>query len=354
VGDIVRFEGKFARVTTESDNGKVGISLIGEEKTQLVLESDLTEASEDELLSEQEEMAAAGASVAGTAPQSVINPAFAAGDVSPEQEIDLEMELEFDPQEFQIDLEQIKQSAAADPAPTDASLQSTEDLLGDLGDLGGDEPAEGPEDELGGEEEELALQEIMNILNEIDDEQVLEEELVVDVAGSHKNGTFETNEATLGYQQEMELARMEATEYKEEKEALQKRIEELDESLTRSQAQSNEFKQIINKMDEVLEETLLSNAKLLYSNQTLSDASLNERQKQKIVEAIAKANTPDEAKNLQETLRTTVGSTRKFKPKSLSESIQRKATLSGALPRKNKPAKELSFAERMRKLAGID
>jgi hypothetical protein len=49
-----------------------------------------------------------------------------------------------------------------------------------------------------------------------------------------------------------------------------------------------------------------------------------------------------------------VGSTRKFKPKSLSESIQRKATLSGALPRKNKPAKELSFAERMRKLAGID
>jgi hypothetical protein len=291
-------------------------------------------------------MAAAGASVAGTAPQSVINPAFAAGDVSPEQEIDLEMELEFDPQEFQIDLEQIKQSAAADPAPTDASLQSTEDLLGDLGDLGGDEPAEGPEDELGGEEEELALQEIMNILNEI--------ELVVDVAGSHKNGTFETNEATLGYQQEMELARMEATEYKEEKEALQKRIEELDESLTRSQAQSNEFKQIINKMDEVLEETLLSNAKLLYSNQTLSDASLNERQKQKIVEAIAKANTPDEAKNLQETLRTTVGSTRKFKPKSLSESIQRKATLSGALPRKNKPAKELSFAERMRKLAGID
>jgi predicted NAD-dependent protein-ADP-ribosyltransferase YbiA (DUF1768 family) len=60
-------------------------------------------------------------------------------------------------------------------------------------------------------------------------------------------------------------------------------------------------------LDNSLKETLLSNAKLLYSNKTLSDASLNERQKSKIVEAIAKAKTPEEAKNLHEALKTTVG-----------------------------------------------
>jgi hypothetical protein len=42
---------------------------------------------------------------------------------------------------------------------------------------------------------------------------------------------------------------------------------------------------------------MLSNAKLIYSNKTLGDASLNERQKSKIVEAITKARTPEEAKN---------------------------------------------------------
>lgn len=346
-GDLVKYEGKYARVTTESDNGKVGITMIGEEKTHLVLESELEEAAESDLLAEQDELGGLGATQAGSAPEPAFDPGFAAADLSPEQSVDLEMELEFDPEDFKMDLEQLKQVAATEQ-PDESELEDTEDLLGDLGVEGGDELA--PEEP----EEELALQEIMNILNEIDEEQVIEEELVVDMAGEQKNGTFESNEATLGYQQEQELAKMEATEYKEENEALEKRIQELDEALAQSQAQSKEFKQIIEKMDGVLEETLLSNAKLLYSNQTLSDASLNERQKRKIVEAIAKANTPDEAKNLQETLRATVGSSKNFKPKSLSESIQRKSNLSGILPRKTKPAKELSFSDRMKKLAGIE
>ena len=77
-----------------------------------------------------------------------------------------------------------------------------------------------------------------------------------------------------------------------------------------------------------MEETLLSNAKLIYSNRTLSDTSLNERQKSKIVEAIAQAKTLNEAKTLCETLKATVGSTKEVGPKSLSESVQRKSNLS--------------------------
>ncbi len=97
----------------------------------------------------------------------------------------------------------------------------------------------------------------------------------------------------------------------------------------------------------------MSNAKLLYSNKTLSDASLNERQKSKIVEAIAKAKTPEEAKNLQEALKTTVGTSKQDGPKSLRESVNRKSNLSGIMPRRKQPEQEFSFAEHMKKLAGI-
>ncbi len=97
----------------------------------------------------------------------------------------------------------------------------------------------------------------------------------------------------------------------------------------------------------------MSNAKLLYSNKTLSDASLNERQKVKIVEAIAKAKSPEEAKNLHEALKTTVGSTKKEGPKSLRESVSRKSNLSGIMPRRKQPEQEFSFADQMKKLAGI-
>ena len=63
---LVQHEGKFARITTESDDGKVGIQYIGEEKTNLVLESDLQEA--DEALLQEEEMGAAPAAAAAPCP----------------------------------------------------------------------------------------------------------------------------------------------------------------------------------------------------------------------------------------------------------------------------------------------
>jgi hypothetical protein len=108
-------------------------------------------------------------------------------------------------------------------------------------------------------------------------------------------------------------------------------------------------------LNEKLNESTLSNAKLLYSNKTLCDASLNERQKSKIVEAIAKSETAKEAKDLYETLKTTVGSDQKKAPKSLSESVNRKSNLSAILPRRKQAQQQPAndFANRMQKLAGI-
>ena len=134
----------------------------------------------------------------------------------------------------------------------------------------------------------------------------------------------------------------------EENEELLKRIKEL-------QNENKNFANAVLLLNEKVQESILSNAKLLFSNKTLGDASLNERQKDKIVEAIAQSKTAEEAKNLYETLRTTVGSENKKAPKSLSESVNRKSNLSAILPRRKQaqqtPAND--FASRMQKLAGI-
>ena len=82
---------------------------------------------------------------------------------------------------------------------------------------------------------------------------------------------------------------------------------------------------------------------------------MNERQKIKIVEAIANSKTAKEARSLYETLKTTVGGRNKKAPKSLSESVNRNSNLSAILPRRKEaeqaPAND--FAGRMQKLAGI-
>ena len=109
-------------------------------------------------------------------------------------------------------------------------------------------------------------------------------------------------------------------------------------------------------MKDKLEEALVRNARLLYTNKVLSDASLNERQKTKIVEVIAKAETIKEAKSLYETLKeATTGATKKA-PQSLSESVNRRSNLSHVMPRRKQETlnENHSFTDRMKKLAGID
>jgi len=136
-------------------------------------------------------------------------------------------------------------------------------------------------------------------------------------------------------------------------------INELHETVKILTQQNKQLESVLSKLENHLDETSLSNAKLLYQNRTLSDASLNERQKSKIVEAIANAESPKEAKTLHETLKATVGSVpvgRKA-PQSLSESVNRRSNLSSMLnSRQNiNESKESAdpFMEKMQRLAGI-
>jgi len=253
------------------------------------------------------------------------------------------------------------EAAAADGAP--------EEPLGDLsGDLGGEEeqtPSEGGEDDLdsllgdlgddSGEEEDLdvQLQEVFSILNE---SMEVDYDPQADSLGKWRNNRsreeFNQEMAEMLYEEES------SEEEDEEKEELVGKVNELHETVKSLTRQNNQLEHVLTKLETHLEETLLSNAKLLYQNRTLSDASLNERQKSKIVEAIANAESPREAKRLQETLKTSVGSTPNSKgPQSLSESVNRKSNLSSMLnSRQNINESKQSvdpFLEKMQKLAGI-
>ena len=298
-----------------------------------------------DVLEEQEE---ASTAASAPAPNSIEAP-FAASPTT-DANADVTFTLTDDEQVYEFDLDQLKQSAAGQSQ--DAEPETTEDLMGDLGlDMPSDEGGEGGEEAL--------LEEIMNILSEVGDEdvneeqEVIEEDVTLEMSGQHKDGTFRTDEGTLEYREEMQKAIDEIEELEEDNKELKKENKKLSEHIKATIAKNKKLLQIVKKLDNSLNETLLSNAKLLYSNKTLSDASLNERQKTKIVEAIAKAKTPEEAKNLQEALKTTVGTSKQDGPKSLRESVNRKSNLSGIMPRRKQPEQEFSFADQMKKLAGI-
>ena len=240
----------------------------------------------------------------------------------------------------------IKQSyddVAGEVAPEEPAAPAAEEGGGDL--LAGLDLQENEQ-----LEENDLVNEIINLMSEMeDDEEILEEELIVDM-GHEKDGTFQTHKETLKYYKEMQTA-------KEYAEAKAEENENLKETLKRFKLKNKQYKDAVEKLSNKLNETLLSNAKLVYSNKTLGDASLNERQKSKIVEAIAKARTPEEARNLHEALNATVTSGQdKKSPRTLSESVQRKSTLSGILPRRKQQvneSEEHTFADHMKKLAGI-
>jgi len=197
------------------------------------------------------------------------------------------------------------------------------------------------------------------------DGDLLEEEAVADM-GQTKQGWITTDVGHQMYQQDMQLGAEalqedddDDTPSEEEDEALEQNQAVLDlyETIELLKSQNLELETVVYKLSDKLEETLTSNARLLYQNRTLCDASLNERQKEKIVEAIAKAESPKEAKHLHETLRTTVGSRQKKGPQSLSESVNRRSSLSGILNSRRQNLNERQtddpFVKKMQKLAGI-
>jgi hypothetical protein len=238
---------------------------------------------------------------------------------------------------------------ADDEISADADLDSNiDDMM--AADTGAELTADLMEEvleEMGLSEEEINLDELMEAVR-VDFEPV-------------KSGWAGTPESIMKEYEAMLLAREQDSKVKEENEELRKTVASLqNENKTLSSAalklqeQNKEFSAAFETLQEKLETMNVSNAKLLYINQALENASLNERQKRKIVEAISKAGTVQEAKIVFETMNDTVATTSDVKKEAtLSEMVSRKSSLLVAA-RKEQTQKDANpLFNRMQALAGI-
>jgi len=176
-----------------------------------------------------------------------------------------------------------------------------------------------------------------------------------------KSGWAGTPESIMKEYEAMLLAREQDSKVKEENEelrktvaALQKENKTLTSAAHKLQAQNEKFTATLEALQEKLETSNVSNAKLLYINRALENASLNERQKEKIVEAISKAETVQEAKIVFDTLQETITSQpAEKKMTSLSEAVSRRSTLLVAAREEQKERAANPAFDRLQRLAGI-
>jgi len=176
------------------------------------------------------------------------------------------------------------------------------------------------------------------------------ERLTVDMA-AELSGWAGRSAESVKWEMEKGLAARRSTDAMEELEPLKKAQEELTFENKQLKQQVLQYKQAMGELKETLVETNLSNGRLLYTNRVLRNTSLNERQKEKIVEAISNAGSVTEAKTIYDTLQSTVQAAPKRSPQSLSEAITRRSSVIRATRQESTAADP--HLDRMQKLAGI-
>ena len=222
-----------------------------------------------------------------------------------------------------------------------------------------------------GEEEllEVSLDELLTTEEQLEEDEVEEVKLKnPEKADLNKDGKISSYEKARGkaIEKSMEKQRTDeskakqlltaSTELLKEHKSLLKSVESKDEKIKQLLDENKKFASTIEEMSQAfkkLEEVNLTNARLFYSNQVLKSASLNERQKNHIVDAVSKADSVNEAKTVYETLVNSVGAPldKERSPKSLNEAISKKSSF--RLPHKQAEQPADPNKDRWLKLAGI-
>ena len=190
------------------------------------------------------------------------------------------------------------------------------------------------------------------------------EELVVDMGtspagfsslGGAENSVMQANNDAIAAAKEAHLEEEEEEEIEEDTapdvvpvELHEAKISELTES-------NRELRALVVEAKDQLTKLNLDNAKLVYQNKALNSASLNERQKAQIVEAVQSANSVEEASMIFETIQNAVGSTpdQRTRPQTLREAVQRPTSLLINSKRNNEATKDPTMG-RMLRLAGLN
>ena len=202
---------------------------------------------------------------------------------------------------------------------------------------------------------ELDKDDLLSVLEE-------EAEFTLDFDPTYRGTEWSLDGRDSDQKQERTLAKLskslkdkdtEVEKLKKDKKDLKEKMTELLTITTALADKVERYENVVPTLKEKLDAFALSNAKLLYTNRVLSNASLNERQKNKIVETLSNAKTPDEAKTIFETLQSAVPAANvNAAPKSLNEAVTRNviSSLSG---RREKETTQVPQLERMQILAGI-
>jgi len=179
------------------------------------------------------------------------------------------------------------------------------------------------------------------------------ERLTVDM-GAELSGWAGRSSDSMKFAMEKEFAHRRSTDVEEEMETLKKAQEEVVFENKQLSDHLTQHKQVIQELKENLQNVNLSNARLLYTNRVLRNTSLNERQKEKIAEAISNAGSVAEAKVICETLQNTVETKpkRANRSQSLSEVIGNKRSSVIRATRKESTTSD-PMQDRMKRLAGI-
>jgi len=190
------------------------------------------------------------------------------------------------------------------------------------------------------------------------------EELVVDLKpvpngwsslNSAYNGVEQANNDAMAaahdahLEEEEELEEEESTAPDVTHMVYETKISKLKESIKELYALLTESKTQLTKLN-------LENAKLVYQNKALNSASLNERQKTKIVDAIQSANSVEEASMIFETIQNAVGvsnSSNRSRPQTLREAVQRPTSLLLNSKKNNTVTRDPAMG-RMLRLAGLN
>jgi len=213
------------------------------------------------------------------------------------------------------------------------------------------------------EEEDSELDEDIE-LDEDSVQSAIEEILKVDLENVPRGhlGTTHPTRPEQVYAVEVAAAKAEDTqdaEANEEFDKALKKIVNLEEQVkslkshkNRLVKEHNELKSVARQVSDKLTELNTANVKLVYQNRILESHSLNERQKEKLVEAVSNANSTEEAKVIYETLQDSLSSKGQNAPKNLNEAVSKNNRLVLKSNRKETQVSD-SATERMKKLAGI-
>ena len=184
------------------------------------------------------------------------------------------------------------------------------------------------------------------------------EELVVDISprlgGWASLASADTEAHVAEAEAEAEAA---AAQSPEVTDAQEEYLELYESRVANLQGEVGDLKSLLTEAKDQLNILILENAKLLYQNKAWNSASLNERQKEKIVEAVRNASSVEETKVLFETLQSAVGGRTTRRTESLREAVS-KPTTSMLLGSNNYRSTNTSTTvdpnmDRMLRLAGL-